>query len=70
MRSTLLQTTNYLLTLKNRKAYIGIPWKYPENPRSKHESQTISIVLIKSGYRKRDTKDCSAKNHNGMLLLT
>ena len=31
-------------------------WKYLENPRSRHESQTISIVPIKSGYRKQDTK--------------
>ncbi len=45
-----------LLTLKNGKAYIGILWKYPENPRSRHESQTISIIPIRSGYRKQDTK--------------
>ncbi len=45
-----------LLTLKNGKTYIGVLWKYPENPRSRHESQTISIVPIKSGYREQDTK--------------
>lgn len=45
-----------LLTLKNGKAYIGILWKYPENPKSRHESQSISIIPIKSGYRKQNTQ--------------
>ena len=45
-----------LLTLKNGKAYIGVLWKYPETPRSRHESQTISIIPIKSGYRDEKTK--------------
>ena len=45
-----------LLTLKNRKAYYGILWKYPENPESRHESQTISIVPCISGYRDETTK--------------
>ena len=45
-----------ILTLKNEKAYIGVLWKYPENPRARHESQTISIIPIKSGYRDEKTK--------------
>ena len=45
-----------LLTLKNGKAYIGVLWKYPENPKSRHESQTISIIPFKSGCRVEDTK--------------
>ncbi len=40
-----------LLTLKNGKAYHAILWKYPENPKLRHESQTISIIPYKSGYR-------------------
>ena len=48
-----------LLTLKNGKAYIGVLCKYPENPRARHESQTISIMPIKSGYRDQYTKDIS-----------
>ena len=50
------ENKSIILTLKNGKAYIGILWKYPENSKSRHESQTISIVPIKSGYRKEDTK--------------
>ena len=46
-----------LLTLRNEKAYHGILWKYPENPRSRHESQTISIIPFKSGYRDNRTKE-------------
>ena len=45
-----------LLTLKSGKVYIGVLWKFPENPRSRHESQTISIIPVKSGYRDNDTK--------------
>ncbi len=45
-----------ILTLKNEKAYIGVLWKYPENPRARHESQTISIIPFQSGYRDRITK--------------
>ena len=45
-----------LLTLKNGKSYIGILWKYPENPKSRHESQTISIIPFKSGCRVEETK--------------
>ena len=45
-----------LLTLKNNKVYIGILWKYPENPKSRFEFQTISIVPFKSGYRCESTK--------------
>ena len=45
-----------LLSLKNNKAYIGILWKYPENPKSRHESQTISIAPCISGYRDGNTK--------------
>jgi len=36
-----------LLNLKNGKAYQGLLWKYPENPKSRYESQTISIVPFK-----------------------
>ena len=46
-----------LVTLKNEKAYIGILWKYPESPKSRHESQTISIIPFKSGYRDEKTKE-------------
>ena len=45
-----------LLILRNGKTYIGILWKYPENPKARHESQTVSIVPFKSGYRAEDTK--------------
>ena len=45
-----------ILTLKNGKAYIGILWKYPESPRSRYESQTISIIPIQSGYRDTEKK--------------
>ncbi|MCZ0932102.1 MAG: hypothetical protein OXJ52_03000, partial [Oligoflexia bacterium] len=45
-----------LLTLKNEKAYQGLLWKYPENPKSRHESQTISIIPYKSGCRDEKTK--------------
>ena len=45
-----------LLTLRTGKAYIGILWKYPEIPKSRHESQTISIIPFKSGHRDEDAK--------------
>ena len=45
-----------LLTLKNGKAYIGILWIYPENPRDRYESQNISIIPIQSGYREEVKK--------------
>ena len=44
------------LTLKSEKAYHCLLWKYPENPKSRHESQTISIIPYKSGYRNEKTK--------------
>ena len=46
-----------LTTLKNGKIYQGLLWKYPESPKSRHESQTISIVPFKSGYRDEKTKE-------------
>ncbi len=46
-----------LINLKNRKIYHGLLWKYPENPKSRHESQTISIVPFKSGYRDSSTQE-------------
>ncbi len=46
-----------LLTLRNGKSYHGILWKFPENPKSRHESQTISIIPFKSGYRDEKTKE-------------
>ena len=45
-----------LLTLKNGKTYYAFLWKYPENPKSRHESQTISIAPITSGHRDNETK--------------
>ena len=45
-----------LLTLKNGKTYQGLLWKYPESPKSRYESQTISMVPFKSGYRTKETK--------------
>ena len=44
------------LTLKNEKIYHCLLWKYPENPKSRHESQTISIIPYQSGYRDKNTK--------------
>ncbi len=46
-----------ILSLRNDKAYIGILLKYPENPRVRHESQTISIIPLASGGRNRNTKE-------------
>ena len=46
-----------LLTLKNGKTYQGLLWKYPDSPKSRHESQTISMVPFKSGYRNNETKE-------------
>ena len=45
-----------LLNLKNGKIYQGLLWRYPDSPKSRHESQTISIVPFKSGYRENETK--------------
>ena len=50
------ESQEILLTLKNGKTYYGFLWKYPENPKSRHESQTISIVPCISGYREEVTK--------------
>ena len=50
------ENVEILLTLKNGKIYQGLLWKYPESPKSRHESQTISIVPFKSGYRENETK--------------
>ena len=52
-----LENKEILLTLKNKKAYHGILWKYPKNPESKCELQTISIVPFKSGYRDKKNKE-------------
>lgn len=45
-----------ILTLKTGKAYIGILWKYPESPKSRYVSQTISIIPLRSGYREKEKK--------------
>ena len=45
------ENEDIILTLKNGKAYYGVLWKYPDNPKSRHESQTISIIPCISGYR-------------------
>ena len=45
-----------LLTFKNGKAYHGLLWKYPENPKSRYDTQTISIIPLKSGYRDKETQ--------------
>ncbi len=52
-----------LLTLKNEKTYHCLLWKYPENPKSRHESQTISIIPYKSGYRDEKTKKVVWNNY-------
>ena len=52
-----------LLTLKNEKTYIGILWKYPDNPKSRHESQTISIIPLISGHREKETKKVIWNTH-------
>jgi len=45
-----------LLSLKNGKVYKGLLWKFPSSPKSRHESQTISIIPFESGYRNSETK--------------
>ncbi len=50
------ENKSIILTLKNGKAYIGILWKYPESPKSRYESQTISIIPLQSGYREMEKK--------------
>ena len=50
------ENKDILLTLKNGKTYQGLLWKYPESPKLRHESQTISMVPFKSGYRNSETK--------------
>ena len=50
-RSVEWENEEILLTLQNGKAYHGILWKYPEDPKARHKSQTISIIPFKSGYR-------------------
>lgn len=44
------------MTLKNEKVYMGILWKYPESPRSRHESQSVSVVPLQSGFRSSEDK--------------
>ena len=46
-----------IISLRNDKVYIGVLLKYPENPRARSESQTISIIPLISGGRNRDTKE-------------
>ena len=46
-----------ILNLRNDKIYIGILLKYPENPQSRYESQTISIIPLISGGRNKNTKE-------------
>ena len=45
-----------IIGLKNDKIYIGVLLKYPENPRSRYESQMISIYPLRSGGRDQKTK--------------
>ena len=49
-----LEGYSIFLTLKNEKAYVGILWKYPEDPTEKYEYQTISIIPLQSGFRRED----------------
>ena len=44
-------------SLRNDKIYVGILLEYPKNPRTRHESQTISIMPLVSGGRDKDTKE-------------
>ena len=46
-----------IINLKNDKIYIGILLKYPENPKSRHESQMISIFPLRSGGRDQKSKE-------------
>ena len=46
-----------IISLKNGKIYIGILLKYPENPKSRYESQMISIYPLRSGGRDQNTKE-------------
>ena len=50
-----LKVKPVILSLKNGKVYTGILCKYPSNPKSRYESQIISIIPIKSGFRSKDT---------------
>ena len=43
-----------IVSLSNRKIYIGYLWKYPENPRERYELQSISIIPVLSGHRNSD----------------
>ena len=45
-----------IIGLKNDKIYIGVLLKYPETPRSRYESQMISIYPLRSGGRDQNTK--------------
>ena len=45
-----------ILSTKNDKFYIGILSKYTENPKSRSDSQMVSIYPIRSGYRKQTDK--------------
>ncbi|MDE0118673.1 MAG: hypothetical protein OXM55_01535 [Bdellovibrionales bacterium] len=46
-----------ILSLQNDKIYIGILLKYPDNLRSKYESQVLSIIPVISGGRSQITKE-------------
>ncbi len=51
------------LTLKNEKVYHGLLWLGPDNANSKYESQTVSIIPFKSGYRDQEKKNVMWNNY-------
>jgi len=50
------ENKSVIISLKNDKIYIGVLLKYPENPKSRYESQMISIYPLRSGGRNQKTK--------------
>ena len=46
-----------IVSLKNDKIYIGVLIKYPANPKSKYETQMISIYPLRSGGRDQNAKE-------------
>ena len=55
------QSKRIMVTLANRKVYIGYLSKYPRNPKERYETQSISIIPLASGYRSVDTLDLKLK---------
>ena len=52
-----LEKNIVIVSLKNNKIYVGILFRYPENPKLNYESQSISIIPLISGGRCNNTKE-------------